>query len=373
MGNKFEITEILLQLAKTAITKRPTDVHLYLQRVVARKSTDSELVDPLVELLREHPAGSSSMRSLTGKPIPVDADSRIRLLRVDEEPDILCEPVYVEKIQSDLKQLIAERSNLESLLKVGLEATRTVLFTGDPGVGKTLAAHWLARELNYPLLTLDLAAVMSSNLERTASNLRQVIDYAKSIDCVLLLDDLDAIAKRRDDQSEIGELKRLPTVLLQQLDEWPSSGLLIGSTNQPDLLDPAIWRRFEAHMEFPLPDKHTAKVFIEHLLGEIAPEANEWSEVLAIALQRQSFHDIERQLKFAVRSSTLSGESLKEYLPELLRSEYSSKKDRIELATNLVNSNLISQRQAQLITGIARETIRKHSNANSSTKGKKKT
>ena len=363
MDNNTDTKEILLQLAKISLTKRPTDVHLYLQRLVARKSTDSELADSLIEVLRERPVGMSSTRTITSKPIPVDADSRAHLLRVDEKPHLPRKAVFTETVQRDLKQLSTERKNVESLMKAGLESTRTVLFTGDSGVGKTLAAKWLARELNYPLLTLDFAAVISSSLERTGSNLRQVFDYAKSVNCVLLIDELDAIAKRRDDQSEIGELKRLPTVLLQQLDEWPSSGLLIGVTNQPELLDLAVWRRFEKHIEFPLPDKNLIKIFVEELLGEIAPEARDWSGVLSIAMKKQSFHDIEQQLKFAVRSSILSGESLKEFLPNLLRSEYSSKRDRIELATSLVKSNLISQRQAQSITGIARETIRKYRDA----------
>src|SRR3546814_11768541 len=82
-----------------------------------------------------------------------------------------------------------------------------------------MSARWLAHLLNRPLITLDLATVMSSYLGKTGSNIRAVLDYAKSIESVLLLDEFDSIAKRRDDEGDVGELKRLVTVLLQEVDD----------------------------------------------------------------------------------------------------------------------------------------------------------
>src|ERR1700733_11402427 len=134
-----------------------------------------------------------------------------------------------------------------------LHPTKSALFVGPPGVGKTLAARWIAKKLNRPLIVLDLSAVMSSFLGRTGNNVRNVLDYAKGVECIFLLDEFDAIAKRRDDAVEVGELKRLVTVLLQEIDEWPSSGILIAATNHPELLDPAVWRRFDLIVKFPMP------------------------------------------------------------------------------------------------------------------------
>ena len=290
--------------------------------------------------------------------MPVDMESRFQLLRLEENPLLAHEPVYADHVRVTLERLVKERERLSALLAAGLDPTRTVLFTGPPGVGKTLAARWLAREMNRPLLILDLSAVMSSYLGRTGSNLRRVLDYAKSVKCVLLLDELDAVAKRRDDFGEIGELKRLVTVLLQELDDWPSSGLLIAATNHSELLDPAVWRRFEQQVDFPLPEREGIRAFIGSLLSDAPSEAEGWTEVLSLVLSGHSFSDIERKINLARRGAAMNEEDLGFHLSELVNIERLSKRDRIDLAVELFSAGLVSQRKAHEITGIARETIR---------------
>ena len=358
MDDYRKYSEDFFHLARVALSERTQDVYMLLHRIAKRKTTDPKLAAKLIELLRNSPTRLSPLRRKTDMAVPIDIDSRFQLIRVEEVPKLPHEPIYVDVVRKALDQLITERLNVSKLLDAHLEPTRTVLLTGPPGVGKTLAAKWLARELKLPLLILDLSAVMSSYLGRTGSNVRHVLDYAKSIDCVLLLDELDTIAKRRDDFGEIGELKRLVTVLLQQLDEWPSSGLLIAATNHSDLLDPAIWRRFEQLIHFPLPVRDTARVFLTQLLQDVAPEHVNWSEALSISLSQQSFSDIERKVKLARRATLLNGKNLSEYLPSLLCVKGKSKQARIDLATCLVAANLVSQRQAHKLTGVARETIR---------------
>ncbi len=364
MADSENIRQDFFHLARIALSERTQDVHVLLHRIAKRKSTDPETAAELIELLRKNQTRMSPLRRKTEMSVPIDIDSRFQLIRIEEVPILPYEPTYVDVVQDVLDQLIAERINASQLLDAHLEPTRTVLFTGPPGVGKTLAAKWLARELKLPLLTLDLSAVMSSYLGRTGVNVRHVLDYAKSIDCVLLLDELDTIAKRRDDLGEIGELKRLVTVLLQQLDEWPSTGLLIAATNHSDLLDPAIWRRFEQLINFPLPDKDTVETFLFQMLQNIAPEYVNWSEALSISLAEQSFAEIERKVKLARRATLLNKTKLSEYFPSLLCVEGKSKRARIDLATCLVAANLVSQRQAQKLTGVARETIRSRLKAN---------
>ena len=105
---------------------------------------------------------------------------------------------------------------------------------------------------------------MSSFLGKTGNNIRSVLNYASSFPCVLLLDEFDAIAKKRDDDSDVGELKRLVTVLLQSIDEWPATSIMIAATNHAELLDPAVWRRFDNIIKFSTPEIGNIRSFLIH-------------------------------------------------------------------------------------------------------------
>lgn len=184
---------------------------------------------------------------------PVDADSRLPLMRVQPADGHAPEPVLEGEARRQVEQVLAERRGAERLEAAGLMPIRSVLMSGPPGVGKTMTAAWLANELSLPLHTLDLASVMSSFLGRTGANFRAVLEHAQREPCVLLLDEFDAIAKRRDDDADVGELKRLVTVILQTIDDWSPVSLLVAATNHGELLDPAVWRRFDLTINLPLP------------------------------------------------------------------------------------------------------------------------
>lgn len=358
-GKKSDLATDYVKLARIALSGRIQDVQLMLHRAARRyRTSDGPLADSLTTLLQESPTLASPLRKQAEIPLPVDLDSRLHLLRVETEPTIDHEPIFAPELAAALNQIVAERRNAASLNRAGLQPTRSALFVGGPGVGKTMSARWLARELKRPLLILDLAAVMSSLLGRTGGNLRHVLDYAKNINCVLLLDELDAIAKRRDDQGEIGELKRLVTVLIQQIDDWPSSGILLGATNHPSLLDPAIWRRFETHISFPHPDRAAIAQFLTETLAPVFPHTAAWTAPLAVAFAGKSFSDIERELTAARRYAAINDVPLGDRLAILAGSQVTDKASRIAVATALVDHDLVSQRKARALTGVARDTIR---------------
>lgn len=362
MGDMMNIEMDLIHLARVALSGRPQDVHLLLRRIAkGYREAAPEFAEQVTALLRDAPTRSSPLRRQTEAALPVDVDTRFHLLRVEDRPVLDHEPVLSDNVSRLLTRLVDERKHSKALLDEGLEPTKSAIFTGPPGVGKTLAARWVARSMGRPLLVLDLAAVMSSYLGRTGTNLRHVLDYAKSTDCVLLLDELDAIAKRRDDMGELGELKRLVTVLIQEIDDWPSSGVLLAATNHPELLDPAIWRRFDMAVEFPLPDDSAIRVFVQGMLHGRVSDARKWADILALAFKGRSYSDIERDLVSARRAAAISKSSVDDQLPTLIKGDQLNKADRIVLATKLVEGGLTSQRAAHDLTGVSRDTIRARS------------
>ena len=143
-----------------------------------------------------------------------------------------------------------------------------MLLVGQPGTGKTMLAKHIASVLNKNLIVLDLSASMSSLMGKTGSNLKRILQYAKQSSSVLLFDEFDAIAKKRDDNTDLGEIKRVVNILLMELEDWPISSVFIATTNHPELLDKAIWRRFDHTLVFPIPEKEERISILENELAD---------------------------------------------------------------------------------------------------------
>ncbi|MCB0832320.1 MAG: ATP-binding protein [Bacteroidetes bacterium] len=163
-------------------------------------------------------------------------------------------------------ELIEEQRRADLLRAHGLEPRHRVLLAGPPGNGKTSLAEALAYELALPLFTVRYDAVITSYLGETAQRLRRLFDFVRTEPCVLFFDEFDAIGKERGDIHETGEIKRVVTTLLLQLDDLPSYCVLVCATNHPELLDRATWRRFEFRLNLDTPSsKEMISYFADHL------------------------------------------------------------------------------------------------------------
>lgn len=290
------------------------------------------------------------------RPIPVDADSRQKLLR-EEYPVVLeREPVWPDSVGEQLQAVLLEQSQAALLEEAGLTPIRSLLMTGPPGCGKTTTAAWVAQQLDLPLLTLDLATVMSSYLGKTGSNIRAVLNHAQESPCVLLLDEFDAIAKRRDDDGDVGELKRLVTVLLQAIDDWPSGSLLIAATNHGELLDPAVWRRFDSVINFPSPTRKQVSVFLRSALD---PIVSDW---LSQKISPDSIAQLKGAITAVQKKMLLEKRGLYDVLAEQFNLDVApSAMETIAKQTAVLNMTKegFSQRKISELTGLSRPMVKR--------------
>lgn len=160
-----------------------------------------------------------------------------------------------ENVLNSCKDLIEEQTRTDLLRSYGLEPRNKVLLIGPPGNGKTSVAEGIAEALMVPLLTVRYESVIGAYLGETATRLSKLFDYAKTRQCVLFFDEFDTIGKERGDQQETGEIKRVVSSLLLQIDALPSYVVTIAATNHDSLLDKAVWRRFQLKLELPKPTR----------------------------------------------------------------------------------------------------------------------
>lgn len=190
---------------------------------------------------------------------PKARDGEWNLIEV-REASLRYEDLVLEPDIADLLQGFgSEVSHWESLDSAGVSRRQKLLFSGPAGTGKTSAAEALASDLGWPLAMVSVESVVSSYLGETASNLRRVFDFAASHRVVLVFDEFDALGRMRDDSSEHGEMKRVVSSFLQFLERYNGPSVIIAITNHPDLLDFALWRRFDEVASFRLPGVHAIR------------------------------------------------------------------------------------------------------------------
>lgn len=204
------------------------------------------------------------------------------------------------------QELIEEQNRADLLRSYGLEPRSRILLAGPPGNGKTSLAEALAAHLMYPLLVIRYENLIGRYLGETASRLQKVFSYVKTRNCVLFFDEFDTIGKERGDTKETGEIKRVVSSLLLQMDSLPSYVVVITASNHPELLDRAVWRRFQLRLELKPPDVKQIECFIELFNKRTGMNFDYSPKSLSQKLSGYSFSEVEEFCTDVVRQAVLT-------------------------------------------------------------------
>jgi predicted AAA+ superfamily ATPase len=203
------------------------------------------------------PSTSPGARGASGRDIVIESIPQKRF-----EDLVLPLPTRAQS-----EELVEEQHRANLLRAHGLEPRNRVLLSGPPGNGKTSLAEAIAERLALPFLAVRYDALVGSYLGETNTRLRNLFDYIRSTACVLFFDEFDAVAKERGDTHETGEIKRVVSFLLNQIDLLPSYVVIVAATNHAELLDRAVWRRFQLRLALPQPDQATLSVFLDRVIS----------------------------------------------------------------------------------------------------------
>src|SRR5690554_118480 len=190
-------------------------------------------------------------------------------LIINDKEQVSLKDIFLDEAnRQQFEQLIKEHKYIEELSKYGLLVNNKILLHGSSGCGKTMSAKAIANALGKNILILNLSNVVCSRIGETSQNIKQVFDKAGREKAVLFLDEFDQIAKTRgNDDKDVGEMRRLVNTLIQLIDYFPDSALLICATNHIDIIDKALIRRFQLSIAFEMPLDDELNRYYDQLLA----------------------------------------------------------------------------------------------------------
>lgn len=196
-------------------------------------------------------------------------------------------------VRDELQQMAEEHNRADLLRSFGLEPRHRVLLVGPPGNGKTSLAEAIAEALMVPMIIVRYESLIGSYLGETGNRLRSLFDYLRNRECLVFFDEFEVLGKERADEQETGEIKRVVSGFLLQLDALPSYVTVVAATNHPELLDRAVWRRFQLRLHLPPPGQDETLQWVEQFQARFDQPLGYSPKMLAGKLQGLSFAELE--------------------------------------------------------------------------------
>lgn len=309
-------SDLLVSLIKAGASGDRSSLTSTVEALVAEERAKSHnvLADRLHRALQSVPVTTSSelrRPSTVGRDFVIESEPRATL-----ESLILTLPA-----EQLTRQLIEEQHRADLLRAQGMQPRHRVLLSGPPGNGKTSIAEAIAEAVAVPLLTVRYDALVGAYLGETNARLARLFEYARATPCVLFFDEFDAVGKERGDVHETGEIKRVVSFLLMQLDQLPSYVVVVAATNHAELLDRAVWRRFQLRIDMPLPTRDAMAVLIDRFFNAWPESSGMAAKAVATQMGRSSFAEVFEFCQNIRRRHILSqgGETLKGILAQELR------------------------------------------------------
>lgn len=247
----------------------------------AGRSVFAQELRDLVNELRQNEKAYSRRASVL--PIAQPTGELASLLNVNFPEVRLSDLVLSEALYKRICQVIREQRQTDTLAAYGLSPARKILLTGPPGTGKTSTARVLAAELGVPLFSIRLDTILTKYMGETAAKLRLIFDALRETKGVYLFDEVDAIGGERASQNDVGEIRRVLNSFLQFLEEDTSESLIVAATNYPELLDHALFRRFDTAMDFSLPEDEAIVAVIRNRLASFKVSQLSWARIIPVA------------------------------------------------------------------------------------------
>ncbi|MCR4376911.1 MAG: ATP-binding protein [Rhodospirillales bacterium] len=267
-----------------------------------------KVAQELRELVDHAKRKKSAVKVVGSGPVPLaqPKGDLANLLTVRYSEVRLSSVVLPDETEARLRRTLLEQTQQNNLRVHGLVPRRKILLIGQPGSGKTMTAAALAGELHLPLFTIVLDGLISKFMGDTAGKLRLVFEAMKNTRGVYLFDEFDAIGSRRSSQNDVGEIRRVLNSFLQFLEQDDSESLVVAATNHPELLDPALFRRFDDVIEYGLPDENLLDRLLRARLAPFNTPNVAWRKAVTAAAGL-SYAEAGRAADEAAKSAILNG------------------------------------------------------------------